>query len=113
MRVPRWSCLVGLSLSACASPDPPAWRSPICWSTRIRIAGVVPIADRDREAALKAAFLLAQRGQRVVLLDAEETSDGLRSGVVLLENHTFLNGRLLRPLAGRPLRQHQIDAGAI
>lgn len=61
--------------------------------TRIRLAGVVPIADRDLEAM---AFLSAQRGQRVVLLDDEETSDGVRSGVVLLENHTFLNGRLLR-----------------
>lgn len=61
--------------------------------TRIRLAGVVPIAGRDPEAM---AFLSSHRGQKIVLLDDEEVSEGLRSGVVLLENHTFLNGRLLR-----------------
>lgn len=59
----------------------------------IRLAGLSPVAGHDLEAM---AFLAQFRGQKVVLLDDEKASDGVRSGVVLLENHTFLNGRLLR-----------------
>jgi modification methylase len=60
---------------------------------RIRLAGIVSVAGREADAI---AFLSDYIGQRVVLLDGEEDSEGLRSGLVLLENHTFVNGHLLR-----------------
>jgi modification methylase len=61
--------------------------------TRIRLAGVVSVAGREADAM---RALSVYKGQRVVLLDGEEDSEGLRSGLVLLENHTFVNGHLLR-----------------
>lgn len=81
---------------------------------KVQLDGLVSIADREAEAM---AFLAAFKGQKIVLLDDKEVSEGVRSGLVLLENHLFVNGRLLRtgsvaiaeatpePLRGRLERQ--------
>lgn len=59
----------------------------------IRLTGVLPVEGREAEAM---AYLSTLIGERAVLLDGEELPDGTKSGIVLLENRTFVAGRLLR-----------------